>query len=110
MRTFQRYFSRLINSALHDQICFISYNSRGFGQDKENFCRYLLSEDFVGNKIPILCNQENFLLRGNCYKINQAFPHFHTIAKPAIKENTPTGASTNPKNFDLNKNLTMNMI
>ena len=24
--------------------------------------------------------------------------------------NTPTGASTNPKNFDLNKNLSMNLI
>ena len=24
--------------------------------------------------------------------------------------NTPTGASTNPKNFDLNKNLNMNQI
>ena len=23
--------------------------------------------------------------------------------------NTPTGASTNPKNFDLNKNLSMNL-
>ena len=27
-----------------------------------------------------------------------------------ISENTPTGASTNPKNFDLNKNLNMNLI
>ena len=27
-----------------------------------------------------------------------------------IDRNTPTGASTNPKNFDLNKNLTMNLI
>ena len=25
-------------------------------------------------------------------------------------KNTPTGASTNPKNFDLNKNLNMNLI
>ena len=24
--------------------------------------------------------------------------------------NTPTGASTNPKNFNLNKNLNMNLI
>ena len=27
-----------------------------------------------------------------------------------INVNTPTGASTNPKNFDLNKNLNMNLI
>ena len=26
------------------------------------------------------------------------------------KQNTPTGASTNPKNFDLNKNLNLNLI
>ena len=26
------------------------------------------------------------------------------------KLNTPTGASTNPKNFNLNKNLNMNLI
>ena len=26
------------------------------------------------------------------------------------KENTPTGASTNPKKIDLNKNLNMNLI
>ena len=29
---------------------------------------------------------------------------------PRLKENTPTGASTNPKNFDLNKNWNMNLI
>ena len=27
-----------------------------------------------------------------------------------IQQNTPTGASTNPNNFDLNKNLNMNLI
>ena len=26
------------------------------------------------------------------------------------KQNTPTGASTNPKNFDLNKNLNLILI
>ena len=29
---------------------------------------------------------------------------------PPQKKNTPTGASTNPKNFDLSKNLNMNLI
>ena len=29
---------------------------------------------------------------------------------PVHDGNTPTGASTNPKNFDLNKNLNLNMI
>ena len=30
--------------------------------------------------------------------------------KRKIRTDTPTGASTNPKNFDLNKNLNMNVI
>ena len=50
----------------------MSYNSRGFGVLKQNFCRYLSSRQVVGNKIPILCNQEHFILRGNSYKLKQA--------------------------------------
>ena len=35
-------------------LCFISYDSRGFGQMKANFCKYLLSEYFVGDKLLVL--------------------------------------------------------
>ena len=72
-------------------LCFISYNSRGFGHLKIDFCKYLLSEYFVGEKIPILCNQENFLLRGNSYKINKNFPGFHVLINPAVKESPGKG-------------------
>ena len=76
-------------------LCFISYNSRGFGQMKTNFCKYLLSEYFVGDKLPILCNQENFVLRGNSYKINKNFPGFHLIINPAVKESHCKGRAKN---------------
>ena len=38
-------------------------------------------------------------------------PNFDTVFAifDFIEKNTPTGASTNPKNFDLNKNLNMNL-
>ena len=32
------------------------------------------------------------------------------LEKTIFKRNTPTGASPNPKNFDLKKNLKMNLI
>ena len=35
------------------------------------------------------------------FKIQDQFSHI------SLEANTPTGASTNPKNFDLNKNLSM---
>ena len=32
------------------------------------------------------------------------------LDKMIVNDNTPTGASTNPKNFDLNKNLNLTLI
>ena len=60
-----------------------SYNCRGFGLVTQ-FCRDLLNMD--NNVIPILCNQENFILKGNDYIIQKALPDFHVIFKPATKE------------------------
>ena len=73
------------------ELCVISYNSRGFGMEKQEYCRYLMSSAFVGNKTPILCNQENFIMRGNCYKINQALLGYHVFVKPAVKETQDKG-------------------
>ena len=67
------------------ELCILSYNSRGFGAVKQTFCNLLSSSSVVGNKIPILCNQENFILRANSYKINQALPNSCLIIKPAEK-------------------------
>ena len=73
------------------ELCVISYNSRGFGSLKQEYCRHLSSSAVVGNKIPIICNQEHFILRGNSYKINQALPTSHIIVNPAVKETHTKG-------------------
>ena len=62
----------------------LSYNSRGFGLVTQQFCRNLLNMD--NNVIPIICNQENFILKGNDYISRKALPEFHVIFKPATKE------------------------
>ena len=87
-------FLCLINSSSLD-ICVISYNSRGFGIEKQEFCKYLVSEQFSGNRIPILCNQENFTLKGNCYKILKSIPGFSFIIKPAVKQAQDKGRAKN---------------
>ena len=70
-------------------LCLLSYNSRWICKIKQNFFQLLVS--MCGNKIPVLCNQENFLLRSNCYKIRQCLPDFHVISKSAIKFNLSYG-------------------
>ena len=42
--------------------------------------------NLAGNKLPILCNQENFLLRSNNYLLDKSFPNCHIVFKPASKE------------------------
>ena len=61
----------------------ISFNSRGFGLDKQSICSKLIS---MKEKVTILCNQENFLLKNNSYKIKQVLPNYQIIYKPAIKD------------------------
>ena len=48
-----------------------------------------------GNKIPVLCNQENFLLKGNSYKVNQALPNCHIIFKGGKKQSLDRGGPSN---------------
>ena len=67
-------------------MCFISYNSRVFGLLWIDFCKSLLSQYFVGDKLPILCNPENFVLRENSYKIGKRLPGFHLVINPVVKE------------------------
>ena len=75
--------------------CIYSYNSRGFDFNKQKFCQMLLSESVSGDKIPILCNQENFVLKGNVNRIYKALPGFNCFIKPAVKNNHDKGR---PKN------------
>ena len=65
-------------------VCVFSYNSRGFSIDKQQLCKTLMlnSETYF----PILCNQENFLLYGNRFKVKQCLPHARIIFKKAVKE------------------------
>ena len=48
-----------------------------------------------GSITTILCNQENFTLKGNLYKIYNALPGYHVIPNPAV---TPTSERGRPVN------------
>ena len=64
--------------------CIYSYNSRGFAADKQEVCKKLLQDDKM--VIPILCNQEHFLLKANGYMIQQALHGYHIVFKLAENE------------------------
>ena len=70
--------------------CIFSYNSRGFHDGNQSIWKDLLK--IAGNKIPIICNQENSLLKANKFKIKQCLPDHHIYFNPANKE------SGRPKN------------
>ena len=74
-------------------ICIYSYNSRGFAEEKQDLCKILMSS--TGCTYPILCNQENFLLQANGYKIKKCLPGAHIIFKEAFKSSHDNGR---PKN------------
>ena len=76
-------------------VCFISYNSRGFSSIKIDFIKHLISQEVVGSKLPIICNQENFLLRDNSYKIIKALPGYQVLINPAIKISHDKGRPRN---------------
>ena len=48
-----------------------------------------------GDKVPILCVQEHFLLRGNSYIVQKALPNSHIFFKSAVKENQNYGRAKN---------------
>ena len=68
----------------YNNICLYSFNSRGFGDDKQEICKMLTTKN--NSNLPILCNQENFLLLNNRYKIKQCLPDFHIYVKPAVMD------------------------
>ena len=74
---------------------FLSYNSRGFSEQKQDFCKTLISQEIIGNREAIFCNQENFLLRNSSYKITRTFPNHHCFINPAIKSNHDKGRARN---------------
>ena len=62
----------------------LDMDSRGFSEDKQDVCKILFVD--TEKYYPILCNQENFLLKGNNYKIKQCLPNARVIFKEAIKD------------------------
>ena len=79
------------NVATGNKICLTSFNSRGFSEHKADLCKFVLSQYVNVDKIPVLCNQENFLLKSNSYRIRKALPGFLTFINPAIKESHDKG-------------------
>ena len=69
-----------------------SYNSRSFSANSAIVCNKLNN---LFDSIPIILNQENFVLKGNAYRIRQALPESHTLIKLAEKSNQNSGR---PKN------------
>lgn len=67
-----------------NNLCIYSYNSRGFSLEKQEIMKSLMTG--TDRYYPILCNQENFLLKTNSFKINQCLPDNKIIFKRAIKE------------------------
>ena len=52
---------------------------------KLNFLKTLLSTRTVGDKLSILCNQENLILKANTYKHFQATLGFQFFVNQAVK-------------------------
>ena len=48
------------------EVCVIA---RGFNEMHQAFIRTLSSDQVIGEKPPVICNQKNFILRGNFFKI-----------------------------------------
>lgn len=71
----------------------ISFNSTGFSDQKRKLI-YKISQ-MPSHILPIICNQENFVLKSNMYMIKQTLPNFHVVFKPAVKQNLNAGR---PKN------------
>ena len=57
----------------------------------QDFIKHLASDKIVGDKIPIICNQENFILQGNFYKLRKACPDSYFIFNPAVKSSLDKG-------------------
>ena len=83
------------NTVTENDICLLSWNSRGSSDHKLEFANHLVSSQVVGNKVPILCNQENFILKANTYRLHQAIPGFHFIINPAVKNVQDAGRPMN---------------
>ena len=63
-------------------LCIYSYNSRGFDITKQHILKLI---SISGDSLPVICNQENFLLKANGFIIEKCLPDHHTFFQPATK-------------------------
>ena len=84
-----------LSSQQADQVCIVSWNSRGSSDQKLQFMNKLVSSEVVGSRIPILCNQEIFILKANAYKLYQAISGFQFFINPAVKSLQDRGRPSN---------------
>ena len=71
--------------------------------------RFLLSDSVGGIRTTILCNQENFILRDNSYKLRQAFPDHLLLINPAVKKDLTQGRPSNGMFIALPSNIKDNV-
>ena len=69
---------------MEGNLCIYSYNSRGFDCTKQDILKTLIS--LSGDNLPIICNQENFLLKANGYMVKKCLPDHQIFFKPATKK------------------------
>ena len=69
---------------MEGNLCIYSYNSRGFDCTKQDILKTLIS--LSGDNLPIICNQENFLLKANGYMAKKCLPDHQIFFKPATKK------------------------
>ena len=83
------------SSQLAEQLCIVLWIFRGSSESKLMFMNKLVSSEVVGGKVPILCNQDNFILKLNPYKLFQAIPGFQFFVNPAVKNIPDRGRTAN---------------
>ena len=93
--TFSDHSTNKVSTVTQKPVCIISWNSRGSSEQKLQFMNHLVSPQVIGDNIPILCNQENFILKANVYRIFQSVPGFYFFINPAIKDSHDRGRPRN---------------
>ena len=63
-------------------LCIYPYNSRGFDSNKQDILKTLLSVS--GDSLPVICNQENFLLKANRFIIEKCLPDQTIICSSSL--------------------------
>ena len=70
-------------------LCIYSCNSRGFHSNKQDILKTLLSVS--GDSLPVICNQENFLLKANRFIIEKCLPDHHYSSSMLLKRTLMVG-------------------